>query len=140
MIWSPVCHARALRRGLRQRRHDRDPAVAHVDLDAEPGVVARRLLGERLVVVAGEQHRVGVLELLQHAAGGLIVQLGLADRVDVVGVHVAEHVVEQPRLLIDVAAARDTTLQQPAAAQERDHGHQHDHTPALLHTASAPAE
>ena len=54
-------------RRLRQRGHDRDPAVAHVDLDAEPAVVAGGRLGERLVVVALEQDGVRVVQLLQHA-------------------------------------------------------------------------
>ena len=79
-----------------------------------PGVVARGLLGERLVVVAGQQHRVGILELLQHPVRGLLVEIGLAHRVDVVGADVAQDVVEQPGLLVDVAAAGC-----PAAAASR---------------------
>jgi len=125
--------AGTLRRSFRKRCDHGDPPVSDIDLDAQTGVVARGLFGESLVVIAGQEDRVGILELLEHPPGGLLVQVGLADRVDEIGADMAQDVVEEAGLLIDVAIAGHALLQEPTAAQERDHCYQANHTPALPH-------
>ena len=71
--------AGTFRRGLRERRYDGDPAVAHIDLDAQTAVVARGGLGERLVVIVLQQDRIGILELLKQAGRRLLVEVALAE-------------------------------------------------------------
>ena len=44
-----------------------------------------------------------------------------------------EDIVEEARLLVDVAITGDAPLEQPSAAEEGDYRHESDQTPTLLH-------
>ena len=88
------------------RRHDGDPAVPGVDLEPDAAVVTGGALLQPLVVLAGEQRGVGIVQLLEHAVDRPVVELALGKRVDVVVPHVLEHLLEQARLLIDVRCRR----------------------------------
>ena len=125
--------AGSFRRCFRERSDHGDPAVPNVDLNAQTRVIARGLFGQCLVIVAREQHGVWIHELLQHAPRCLLIQIGLADRIDEVGVDVTEHVIEQASLLIDVAVAGNSSLEQPSSAEKGHQRNQHNQTPTLLH-------
>jgi hypothetical protein len=112
--------ARPLRRRIRQRGDHRDPAVPHVDLDAQAAVVARRLLGERAEVVGLEELGVRVLQLAQQPVDRHLVELALVERVHVVVGDVRQDLVEQAGLLVHGAGGRLAALQQPAPRRQRD--------------------
>jgi hypothetical protein len=76
------------------------------------------LLGQRPIVVTSQQYRVGIVQLFQHPPGRLLVEVGLTQRVDEVSADVAQHVIEETGLLVDVAVVGNTPLQQPPATQE----------------------
>ncbi len=122
-----------LGRCVGQRRDHGDPPGANLDLDAESAVVARRGLGEGLVIVALEQVGIGVVQLVQHADRGLLVERRFADAVHVVRLHPGEHIIEQARALVHAAVVAHTALQQPAPGKERDARHCQDKSPPLLH-------
>ena len=124
-------HAGALGRRIGQRRDDGDPAVAHVDLNAEAGVVAGRGFGELAEVVRLEEYRVRIAQLIEHAVDRHLIELALVERIDVVIGDVGQHVVEQPRLLIDRAFRLRLPLQEPAAADQRGQGDDGDHGPFM---------
>jgi len=111
-----------LGRRLRQGRDHGDPAVAHIDLDAQAAVVPGGLLGEEPEVVRLQEHGVRVVQLVQQAVDRHLVEPSLVERVDVVVGHVRQHVLEQACLLIDGSRGSRLPLQQPAAGRERDHG------------------
>ena len=80
-----------------QRGDDGDPAVAHVHLDADAGVVAARALVEPAESALVEEDGVRIVQLSDHARHRLSVQQRVGERVDVVAAHVRQHLVEQAR-------------------------------------------
>jgi hypothetical protein len=118
-------------RGAGERRDDRDPPVAHVDLYPDAAVRPGRALHQPAQPIGGEERRVRVLELPDHPVDGLVVELRLAQRVHVIARHVREHVVEQTRALVDAPAlGPEPTLDQPPAGDEgrAERRHHHDCT------------
>ena len=75
----------------------------------------------------------GILELVEHPVGGLGVELGLGDRVDVEIADVAQDVIEQAGLLVHAAVAARAALQEPPAAQEGERRDEYRDAPAMLH-------
>ena len=120
--------AGTLGRRVRQRRDDGDPAIAHIDLDAESGVVAGRGLGELPEVIRFQEYRIGIVQLVEHALDRHLVQLALVERIDVIVGDVRQHVVEQACLLVDRSGRLRFALQEPAARNHRggDDGGNHE--------------
>src|SRR6266513_741501 len=87
--------AGALRRRVRQGRHDGDPAVADLDLDSETAVIPGGGLVQGLEVVSLQEDGVRVVQLVEHAVDGQLVEAALVDRIAVVVGDVREHVFEQ---------------------------------------------
>src|SRR5687767_13863784 len=87
-----ACPLRGTSRG---RRDYYDPSVPHVDLYADTGIVSGRRFVKAPELVGGEQRRVGVLELVEHSVDRHAVHHGGRERVDVVAIHVREHVIEE---------------------------------------------
>ena len=58
------------------------------------------------------------MELLEHPVDGAMVQLALGERVHVVVTDMGEDLLEQPRLLIDVAADPQAPLQEPSPLKQ----------------------
>ena len=102
--------AGALRRRVRQGRHDGDPAVADLDLDSETAVIPGGGLVQGLEVVSLQEDGVRVVQLVEHAVDGQLVEAALVDRIDVVVGDVREHVFEQACLLVHRARGRRFVL------------------------------
>ena len=130
----PGQHAGALGGHIRQGRHDRDPAVAHVDLDAQAAVLPGGLLGERVEVIGLQVHGVGVVELVEEAVDRHLIEPALVDRVHVEVRDAREHVVEQAGRLVHRPRGGRAALQQPPARGQRQHrGDDDEHDPLPLH-------
>ena len=97
--------AGALGRRIVDRRDDLDEAVFHGDLDAEPAEFAA---GLHLHVLVGFGIHVARMRIErgQHAVDRRIDQLGVVDRLDIIGAHALENVAEQIELAIGVRADR----------------------------------
>ena len=66
------------------------------------------------------------MELVEHAIDRHLIELPLVERVHVVVGHMGQHVLEQAGLLVDRSGRGGLTLQQPAARNEREAGHNGD--------------
>src|SRR5690606_23893902 len=98
----PRLQPRPLRRRAWQRRDDRDPAVADVDLRADPRILALRLHAERVVILRRHERRVRVAQLVDQAVDRHAVQRRRILRIDVPVGYVMEYFVEEPRLEVFV--------------------------------------
>ena len=118
-------HAGAIGRRSRHRFHHRDPAVAHVELQADTAVVARHLLLQPLHAALGEERRVGVVQLVHEPRDRLAVE-----RVERQRIHEArgDHAVdlfEEARAVLGWAhdlqrRLLETVLTNPPAARLRE--------------------
>ena len=111
-------NAGALGRRIGQRRDDGDPAIAHLDLDAEAGVITGRRFRELPEIVRFEKDGIGIAELIQHAVDRHLVESLLVERVDVIIRDVCQHVVEQAGLLVDRPGRFGFALQEPTTADQ----------------------
>ncbi len=108
------------RRSTGQRRDDRDPAVAHVDLRADARVFAGRPLVQRRQHFGRQISAVRIVEIAHHAVDRVEVQRRIAERVHVLVRHALEHLVEQMRAVHRrVRGARETARDEPSAGRER---------------------
>ena len=122
-------NSRVDRRPARQRRDDRDPAVAHVDLRTHARIPARgalRQFGEQL----GRQVRaVRIVQLADQTFDGARVQGGIGERVDELAGDVPVDLVEEVRAVDRRARRSDQpALDEPPARNERAgqyHGNEH---------------
>src|SRR5436189_205210 len=117
---------RPLRGRVGERRHDGDPPVSNVDLDAQTAVVAGRRFVQRPEVVALEEDRIRIVQLVEHAVDRHLVEPPLLDRVHVEVGDVSEHVLEQTRLLVNGPRGLGLALQQPAPGGQRQAGRRAD--------------
>src|SRR2546429_9810445 len=77
---------------------------------------------ERPEVVPLQEHRVRIVQLVEHPSDRHLIQPALVDRIDVIVGHVGEHVLEQAPLLVPRPDGRGLPLQQPAARGQRHAG------------------
>src|SRR5215204_2170645 len=92
-----LAHSRGLGRRVREDAADRDGALLLLDLHADAGVLAVRLLREARELLGGEELAVWIVELLYQAAGGLFVEGTRADGVDEALRHELEYLIEHAR-------------------------------------------
>ena len=115
-----------VRRGVLDRRNDRDEPVLHRDVDADAGELA---LGVDLQVLegVGRQQRGVRVEPLEHPVDGLLDQVLGIDFVDVLFLDQLDYVREHLELLVEVFLARGRTgLLEPGAEHPHHHGRNHD--------------
>src|SRR6266576_2492359 len=71
---------RSLRGRVGKRRHDGDPSVSDVDLDAQTAVVAGRRFVERAEVVPLEEDGIRIVQLVEHAVDRHLIEAPFLDR------------------------------------------------------------
>src|SRR3954454_17030862 len=108
-----AAHADACALGGGAGEHARggDVLLARGDLDPQPAVFAAGLQVELRVLVGRHEHGVRVAQLVQHPLDGLLVEVALGVLVDVAGLHVAQHLVEDRRALVHALPAPPPLLQ-----------------------------
>ncbi len=101
-----------------RRRDDDDRAVADLERDADPRVLAVEVLVHALGALLGQVDGVGV-ERPQHAVDRALDELLVVRDVDVVVLHQVEHLGEQIELAAQVVGGLETAGQ-AEAEQERE--------------------